>query len=148
MPLLPSSGKKTKNKKKSCLWFGLRCTSVINQAWALVPERLPREAHQSFKHKYIGHRPWFHLVCFLNLFSFFDKCCNPILPRPLWQQHRHLLRGPWQPAVSRRVEAVCSCSEYSATLCQKKPGFLMLPSPSLSSPRRVCTGLGDVLSAC
>lgn len=43
--------KKNKKQKKSCLWFGLRCTSVINQAWALVPERLPREAHQSFKHK-------------------------------------------------------------------------------------------------
>lgn len=36
-------------EKKKCL-CGLVCAAV-DQAWALVPEGLPREAHQSFKHK-------------------------------------------------------------------------------------------------
>lgn len=35
--------------KKWCL-CGLVC-AVVDHAWALVPEGLPREAHQSFKHK-------------------------------------------------------------------------------------------------
>lgn len=62
-----------------------------------MPEKLAKEAHQSFKHKSCTYAitEGFHLVCFLNLSSFFDKCCNSILLSPLWwQQYRHLLRDP------------------------------------------------------
>lgn len=113
-----------KKKSISVVWFALYISNESGMgfgAWEAGQEGTPKLQAQVL---YIGITDWVHLVCFLNMFSFYDKCCNPILPSPLWwQQYRHLLRDLWWPAVSRWIEAVCSPLWEIGRTVPKEAGF-------------------------
>lgn len=129
VPLLPSSG-----KKKGVSVVGLHCTSAVNQNGFGAGEAgrgaTPKPQAQVL---YVGHH-WLVPPCvFLTTVSCSDKCCDPTLCQVpcCWQQSRHLVRD----LCLHRHEQM---GENSATLCQKKLGFLYASASSrpLKVPNR------------